>query len=162
MNINWLKKTEKKLGESDSRFCGCFDKMVSRAIDLVYSGKPTNEVDFSTLPSGYCHQCDLPVDGEKIQSINSQIDLILPMYSPVESGEIEEMPVEAARTVQLDGSVPSGMISRSEVAARLGIKPDDVERHIRSGRLILDVSKKFITQQSFDELKMLLIRRTNG
>jgi hypothetical protein len=157
-------KTAKKLGESDSRFCICFDRLVSRAINLVYAGKSTDEIDFSALPKDFCRECDLPVNVEKIQSINQQIDLILPMYENPEiqmPSNVGQTSDGAAQMVQQDGLVPSGMISRAQVAARLEISPYDVERHLKSGRLVLDVSKKFITQESFDELKVL-IRRTNG
>ncbi len=138
----------------NERFCGCFDRLVSRAINLVYSGKSTDEIDFSTLPSDYCRECDLPVDDEKIKSINQQIDLILPMYAPVET-----MPASAKKTVNTTveaTELPAGMLSRAQVALQLGISPYDVERHLKSGRLRLSASKRFVTQESFSELQKLI------
>jgi hypothetical protein len=150
----------KMKGSTMERFCGCFDRLLGQAIDLVYSGKSTDGIDFSTLPSGYCHQCDLPVNDEKIQSINQQIKLILPMFAdaPV---SVSASAKKAVNALVEATELPSGMLSRSEVALRLEISSSDVERHLKSGRLILDASKKFITQESFDELKMLLIRQRN-
>ncbi len=158
MNIDWLKKTEKKLGESDSRFCICFDRLAKKAIELVYNEQSTDGIDFSTLPSGYCHQCDLPVDSEKIESINRQIDLILPSY-----GAIETMPKSASAKETVEGELPGELpgLLPVEVSRRLQISLSDVNRHIRSGRLSLDASGKFVTQDSLNELQKL-IRGRNG
>ncbi len=149
------KFTRRLLKMKDSgneRFCGCYDKLVSRAIDLIYAGKPTNEIDFSSLPSGYCHECNLPVNDEKIKSINNQIDLILPSYEKCEIQMPKSASASAKETVEgvLPGVLPV------EVARRLDMTLNDVNRHIRSGRLSLDASGKFVSFDSFDELQRLI------
>jgi hypothetical protein len=141
----------KMKGSTMERFCVCYDQMVSRAINLVYSGKSTDGIDFSTLPSDYCRECDLPVNVEKIKSINQQIDLILPMYVPVET--MPENAKEAAESA-LPGVLP-GLLPL-EVSQRLQITLSDVNRHIRSGRLSLDASGKFIDLDSLNELQRLI------
>jgi hypothetical protein len=140
-------------GSTMERFCGCFDRLIKRTIDLVYSGKPTNEIDFSTLPSDYCRECDLPVDVERIELINQQIKLILPMYAdaPV-SGSASAKKAES----ELSGALPGLLLV--EAARRLGVSLNDVNRHIRSGRLSLDASGKFVTQDSLNELQKLMSR----
>ena len=141
----------KMKGSTMERFCGCFDQMISRAIDLVYSGKSTDEIDFSALPSDYCRECDLPVDVEKIQSINSQIDLILPMYAPVET-----MPESAKQAVESESSGASSGVLPVSAAKLLDVPLSDINRYIRSGRLSLDASGRFVTQDSLDALQRLM------
>jgi hypothetical protein len=141
----------KMKGSTMERFCVCYDRMVNQAINLVYSGKSTDEIDFSTLPSDYCRECDLPVNVEKIKSTNQQIDLILPMYAPVET--MPENAEEAAESVlpgEMCGVLPV------EAARRLGVTLNDINRYLRSGRLLTDASGKFITLDSFAELQRLI------
>jgi hypothetical protein len=135
---------------------------LNRTIENVYAGKPSGD-DESKLPKDFCGKCQKPVGIQFIDNFYENLAFILPAYEGYEM----QMPVNvggevsdgAARFVRKAVEAPAGMILRSEVAARLEIKAGDVERHIRSGRLRTDGSKRFVTQESFDELKMLLIRQ---
>jgi hypothetical protein len=163
MNKNLLKKIQADIGESAGSYCGCYDDFVNQMVNGIYDGTPY-ETDDSSLPIGYCSKCQKKVNDEKIASIHKTLEMLLPMYENCELMPVNVGPTfsdGAARMVRKAGEVPSGMVSRSEVVARLEIKPDDVERYIRSGRLRTDGGKKFITQESFDELKTLLIRQRN-
>jgi hypothetical protein len=150
--------------ENDGNYCGCFTEYQMAEIEKIYDGVP-HKIDFESLPKDFCGKCRKPVNTEFIESFYENLAAILPMY---EGYEIQ-MPVNvgptfsdgAARMVRKVAEVPSGMTLRSEVALRLEIKAGDVERYIRSGRLQTDGSKRFVTQESFDELKMLLIRQRN-
>jgi hypothetical protein len=162
MNKNFLKKIQGILGESAGNYCGCFNDFVNQVIDGIYDKKPYDN-DESKLPKKFCNKCRKPVNTEFIESFYENLDLILPAYEGYEM----QMPVNvgaevsdgAARMVRKVAEVPSGMLSRSEVALRLEIKAGDVERHIRSGRLQTDGSKRFVIQNSFDELQTLIRQR---
>ncbi len=161
MNKNILKKIQADIGESAGNYCGCFTEYQMAVIEKVYNGVP-NKIDFESLPVGFCGRCRKPVNTEFIDNFNRQLEMILPTYENYEM----QMPLNVGAEVS-DGAarkvaeVPAGMLSRSEVALRLEIKAGDVERYIKSGRLQTDGSKRFVIQDSFDELKMLLIRQRN-
>jgi hypothetical protein len=166
MSKSLLKKIQGVLGESAGSYCGCFNDYVNRTIENVYAGKPSTAAhDEAKLPKGFCNRCRKPVNTALIDNFNANLAMILPAY---ENYEIQ-MPVNvgptfsdgAARFVRKVGEIPAGMLSRSEVALRLEIKAGDVERHIRSGRLQTDSSKRFVTQDSFDELKVLIRQRND-
>ncbi len=129
--------------ENDGNYCGCFTEYQMAVIEKVYNGVP-NKIEFESLPKDFCGKCQKPVDTQFIDNFYVNLAAILPMY------EIQ-MPVAV--------EVPAGFISRSDVAARLEIKAGDVERYIRSGRLQTDASKRFISRDSFDELKTLIRQR---
>jgi hypothetical protein len=147
MNKNFLKKIQGILGESAGNYCGCFGDFVNQMVDGIYNETPY-ETDESKLPVGYCSKCQKKVDDEKIASIHKTLEMLLPMYKNCEI----QMPVNV-------GEVPAGMLSRSEAATRLKIKAGDVERHIKTGRLRTDGSKRFVIQDSFDELQTLIRQR---
>ncbi len=139
MNLSWLKRIEKRFIENDSQFCGCFDDFVNQMIDGVYNGVPY-ETDDSGLPKGFCEKCQKPCDVEMLENFTCRMDLILPAFAVEkvsESAVIEALlPLGAARLLQMPLS--------------------DVNRHIRSGRLSLDASGRFVTQDSLDALQRLI------
>ncbi len=132
---------------NDGNYCGCFTEYQMAEIEKIYDGVP-NKIDFESLPKDFCGKCQKPVDTQFIDNFYANLAVILPTYENYEM----QMPVNVAE-------VPAGMLSRSDVAARLEIKAGDVERYIRSGRLQTDGSKRFVTQDSFDELKVLIRQR---
>ncbi len=70
-----LKRIEAGFAETTSPFCGCFDEFVNQMIDGIYDGT-AYETDISSLPKGFCEKCRKPVDSERIENMNWQIDLI--------------------------------------------------------------------------------------
>lgn len=76
MNINRLKKIEKKFRENDSNFCICHSERVNELIDSIYAGNSANEIDFASLPENWCDKCGLPVNTELIKEIDLSIALI--------------------------------------------------------------------------------------
>lgn len=76
MNINRLKKIEKKFRENDSNFCGCYAERVSELVDSIYAGNSANKIDFSSLPENWCDKCQKPVNVELIEATNKDISLI--------------------------------------------------------------------------------------
>jgi len=161
-----VERIEARIMENGLQFCSCFTDFVAQMIRGVYDNVPFSSDD-SKLPKGFCEKCRKPVNVEFIENFNRQLEMVLPAYAdaPVSESAVSiNTPAEAARTVRNvdEDEIPSGTLSRSQAAVRLQISLGDVERHIKSGRLILDVSKKFITRQSFDELKVLLIRQRNA
>jgi hypothetical protein len=96
----------------------------------------------------------LPVDSEKIESINRQIDLILPSY-----GAIETMPKSASAKEALESEL-SGVLP-VQASKLLGVSLNDVNRYIRSGRLRLDGSGGFVDSDSLNELQRLMSRQRN-
>jgi hypothetical protein len=132
---------------------------LNRTIENVYAGKPSGD-DESKLPKDFCGKCQKPVDIQFIDNFYANLAFILPAYEGYEmqmpvnvGGEVSDGAARFVRKVVEDSP---GMLSRSEVAARLEIKPDDVSRHIKSGRLQTDGSKRFVTQDSFNVLQRLI------
>jgi hypothetical protein len=143
MNKNLLKKIQADIGVSAGNYCGCFTEYQMAVIEKVYNGVP-NKIDFESLPKDFCGKCRKPVNTEFIDDFNRQLEMILPAYS------VEEVVSESA---VIEGVLPL------EAARQLGITLEDVNRHVKSGRLNLDASGKFVTQDSFDELKTLIRQR---
>jgi hypothetical protein len=144
-----IKKIEAGFSENNLRFCGCYDAFMNQKIDGIYN-ETSYETDDSSLPKGFCEKCQKPVNTEFIDSFYANLAVVMPMY---ENYEIQ-MSVNVG-----PASVPAGMLSRSDVAAWLEIKLDDVERYIRSGRLRTDGSKRFVSEDSCNELKTLIRQR---
>jgi hypothetical protein len=70
-----LKRVEADFAENNLLFCGCFDGFVNQMIDGIYN-ETSYETDVSTLPKGFCEKCRKPVDSERMENLNQQIDLI--------------------------------------------------------------------------------------
>jgi hypothetical protein len=87
-----------------------------------------------------------------IESFTSRIDLILPAYAdaPVSGSENAKEAVESELSGELSGLLPVS------AAKLLGVSLNDINRYIRSGRLSLDASGKFVSFDSFDELQRLI------
>jgi hypothetical protein len=156
MNKNLLKKIKAGIGQTAGNYCGCFNAYVSAAINEVYRNVP-NPIDYEALPEGFCEKCRKPVDTEFIDNLNAKLAIILPMYrKPLSKSAVSiDTLTNAARTVQPVGS-DSARITRSEAAERLQVPLSDIVRHIRSGRLKMDASGKFVDSDSFEELEKLI------
>jgi hypothetical protein len=140
MNLNGkVKRIESRVMENGLQFCGCFNDFVNQMIDGVYNGVPY-ETDASGLPKGFCEKCQKPCDVEMIENFNRQLEMILPAFA------VEEVSESAV----IEGVLPL------EVARLLQMPLSDINRHIRSGRLSLDASGKFVTQDSLAELQKLI------
>ncbi len=155
MNKNLLKRIQADIGESAGNYCGCFNDYTSAAINEVYNGVP-NAIDYESLPKDYCQKCQKRVN-EFIEDFTRRMKLILPAYKNYKI----QMPESAKETVEsvLPGVLPG--VLPVEAARRLGVTLNDINRHIRSGRLNLDASGKFVSLDSFNELQGLY-RVRNG
>ncbi len=70
-----VKRVKVDFAENNLPFCGCFDGFVYQMIDGTYN-ETSYETDVSTLPKGFCEKCRKPVDSERRENMNRQIDLI--------------------------------------------------------------------------------------
>lgn len=70
-----VKRIESEISINDSEFCRCFDEFLNQMIDGIYDRK-SYETDFSTLPKDFCEKCRKPVDSERIENLNRQIEII--------------------------------------------------------------------------------------
>ena len=174
MNKNLLKKIQDVLGENAGNYCGCFTALRNRRIEAVYNyallGTPFDQKEFdileSKLPKDFCGKCRKPVDVEGIADYERKLAVTLPSYEnyefpqPVNVGP--EISAGAARLARKVNEIPVGMISRLEASERLQIELHDISRHIRSGRLRTDISKQFVSLDSFNELEALIRQRDSA
>jgi hypothetical protein len=111
-----------------------------------------NPIDYESLPKDFCQKCRKPVNTEFIENFNRQLEMILPAYShaPVIVSASAKEAVESALSGVLSG------VLLVEAARRLGVSLNDVNRYIRSGRLRLDGSGKFVDLDSLDALQRLI------
>ena len=70
-----LKRIESDFVENNSRFCSCFDDFMNQMVDGIYN-ETHYETDDSSLPKGFCEKCRKPVDSERIENLNRQIELV--------------------------------------------------------------------------------------
>ncbi len=140
MNLNGkVKRIESRVMENGLQFCGCFNNYIDGLICEVYEGAP-HQVDYESLPKGFCEKCQKPCDVEMVEDFARKLKMILPAFAVEkvsESAVIEALlPLGAARLLQMPLS--------------------DINRHIRSGRLLTDASGKFVDLDSLAELQKLI------